>query len=398
MKLHNIAYSTVITALIFFMTACEGEKDLIIIDGTLPIKTESLYMVGDATPTGWDIDSPTPLTSSEEDPLVYVWEGSLNVGEIKLCTSTGSWDVAFIRPMTNGEEIGRTDISDAPFQMYAGDPDNKWYVTEAGTYKLTFDLRNWTMSSLFLSAAPEADKTPIMTETLYIVGDAVPCGWDIDSPILLDKTADYVFEYDGALTAGEIKLCTSTGSWDVNFIRPATNGVEISRSGVENSEFVYSAGPDNKWVVVDEGMYHLTFNLEEYTFEAEYEGEIPSDENDKEPIESETLFIIGDATPNGWSMDYATALSKSADSEYIFTWEGMLTEGYMKACLVQDGTFSCPFIRPSSADVEISEAGVARADFVYTKSPDDLWLVTKAGIYSITFDLENWTIEAKYLE
>ncbi|EJW99747.1 hypothetical protein EVA_12145, partial [gut metagenome] len=35
------------------MTGCEGEKTLVIIEGNLPIKTSTLYMVGDATPNGW---------------------------------------------------------------------------------------------------------------------------------------------------------------------------------------------------------------------------------------------------------------------------------------------------------------------------------------------------------
>ena len=34
------------------LAGCEGEKDLIVIEGNLPIKTETFYMVGDATPAG----------------------------------------------------------------------------------------------------------------------------------------------------------------------------------------------------------------------------------------------------------------------------------------------------------------------------------------------------------
>ena len=32
------------------LAGCEDEKDLVIIDGNLPIKASALYMVGDATP------------------------------------------------------------------------------------------------------------------------------------------------------------------------------------------------------------------------------------------------------------------------------------------------------------------------------------------------------------
>ena len=53
------------------LTSCEGEKDLKIIEGDLPIKTSTLYMVGDATPTGWDIGNPTALKASDADPLTF---------------------------------------------------------------------------------------------------------------------------------------------------------------------------------------------------------------------------------------------------------------------------------------------------------------------------------------
>ena len=119
------------------LTSCEGEKELVIIEGELPIKTSVLYMVGDATPNGWDIGNPTPFEATEEDPLVFTWEGSLYKGEIKLCLTTGSWDVGFIRPEVGGTEISKTAITSQKFVMYAGDPDNKWRVTDAGKYRLT---------------------------------------------------------------------------------------------------------------------------------------------------------------------------------------------------------------------------------------------------------------------
>lgn len=253
------------------MTACDSEMDLKIIEGELPIKTSTLYMVGDATPNGWSIDSPTPLTPTADDALVFVWEGPLYKGEMKLCLTVGSWDAAFIRPEIHGTEINKTATVNQKFEMHAGDPDNKWRVTEAGEYRLTFDLRHWQMSTEWL---------------------------------------------------GEIVV-------------------------------------------------------------------------KKDPLESETLYMVGDATPNGWSMDNPTPLTRDASNKYLFTWEGNLNTGDMKACLEPDGTFSCPFLRPSSGDVEISSAGVSASDFVYTTNPDDKWHVTEAGSYSITFDLENYTIHVE---
>ncbi len=394
MKITNIFSAAAALILASAITGCESEKEFKIIEGNLPIKTSSLYMVGNATPNGWSIDSPTPFTATEEDPLVFVWEGDLYAGEMKLCLAPGSWDVPFIRPLTAGAEIGREDISDAPFKMHAGNPDDKWNVTAAGTYSLSFDLRNWTMSTRFLKEPDGPVVEPIVADVLYIVGDATPNGWSIDAPTETEKVSDFIFRYEGPLVSGEMKACISAGSWDVEFIRPLSDQCAIGKDGAESNDFVYSASPDNKWKITDSGNYRLTFDLENWTIETEYLGEIIAV---KDPIETSTLFMIGDATPNGWSMDDATELTVSPDNKYVFIWEGQLVSGTMKVSTERDGTFSCPFIRPSSPDCEISSSGVAATDFVYTKDPDDQWRVTEAGKYRLTFDLENWTIKAEYL-
>ena len=141
---------SLIMLLALTLTSCEGEKDLIVIEGNLPIKTSAFYMVGDATSAGWDISNPTAFTATEEDALVFVYEGSLNTGEIKCCLSPGSWDAPFVRPLANGCEISRSGVQDTSFTMHAGAPDDKWRVVDAGSYRLTFDLRNWTLAVDYL--------------------------------------------------------------------------------------------------------------------------------------------------------------------------------------------------------------------------------------------------------
>lgn len=290
MKIKNILSGVVALAAVA-LTGCDSEKELVIIDGQLPLKTSTLFMVGDATPTGWSIDSPTPMTQSEADPLVFDWEGSLSKGELKLCLTTGNWDAGFIRPMENGRTISAEDITGEAFDMHAGDPDNKWVISEAGKYRLSFNLRDWTYSTTFLGAADKPVVEPIATEQLYMLGDATPAGWNIDSPTELTRVSDYIFTYEGDLTTGEIKACLTSGSWDVSFIRPEENGTRITKGGVETPDFVFTANPDNKWVVADPGKYRLTFDLEHWTIKAEYLAAPPAVE--KNPIESLTPDIQG---------------------------------------------------------------------------------------------------------
>lgn len=379
------------------LAACEGEKDLNIITDPLPIKTSTLYMVGSATPNGWDINNPTPMTASADDALVFSWEGNLYAGEMKLCLTTGSWDVGFIRPMMADEPIGIEPITNASFQMHAGDPDEKWKITESGTYRITFNLRNWTMSTLYVGETEQEPVKPIETESLYIVGEAAPCGWDINAPFELTKVSQYVFTYEGRLKTGQFKAVCSIGSWDVPFFRPMTDNLTINKEGVADPTCQYVSSPDNKWYVADAGTYRLTFDLENYTIKAEFLAEdqpvTPSG------IDTNTLFIVGDACENGWSLDNATRFSQDQDNKFLFFWEGNLKEGEFKACIKNDAGFGVPFLHPKSADVVINENGVSAPDFLFYEGGDDFkWKVTKAGKYRVMFDLQKYTISATYLD
>jgi len=374
------------------LTSCDSEKDLNIIEGELPIKTQTLYMVGDATPNGWDIGNPTPLETTGDDALVFSWEGQLYKGELKLCLTTGSWDAPFIRPEVGGTQITKTAISNAKFAMHAGDPDDKWVIADAGKYRLTFDLRHWTMSTEYLGEPDAPVIEPIEAEAVYIVGDATPNGWSIDAPTQLEKRSQYVFTYEGILTTGELKACTQTGDWGVPFIRPTFGGCKIGQNGVESQDFVFTAAPDDKWQVTEAGKYRLTFDLQAWTLQVEFLGEAPNP--DKQPLEAEAVYIVGDATPNGWNIDAPTQLTKQ--SQYVFTYEGELVPGELKAC-TQTGDWGVQFIRPTYGGCKVSLAGVESADFVFTSSPDDKWQVTEAGQYRLTFDLKNWTFTAEPL-
>ena len=73
MKLKIIISSLAAMLMALCITGCDEEQDPIIIEGDLPIKTSALYMVGDATPNGWDIGNPTPLQASADDALIFTY-------------------------------------------------------------------------------------------------------------------------------------------------------------------------------------------------------------------------------------------------------------------------------------------------------------------------------------
>ncbi len=150
MKTHKFTAIVAIMLMGLFMASCDEEKDIIVIDGNIPIKTSTLYIVGDATPALWDVNNMYPLEMSEEDHLVFIYDGILSQGELKAYLTQGSWDQApCIRPMTAGSPISKADNTEQ-FQIYTGGEDLKWSVKDSGHYRLVFDLRNWTLSTTFL--------------------------------------------------------------------------------------------------------------------------------------------------------------------------------------------------------------------------------------------------------
>ncbi len=384
MKLRNIFYLLSVL-LLWPLCGCEGEKDLVIIQNDLPIKTSVLYMVGDATPKGWDINSPTPLVASEEDALVFTWEGNLNVGEMKLCTTTGSWNDPFIRPLVGGTEIGKEPITDAPFKMHAGDPDDKWNIVEAGVYNIKFDMRHRTMSTVYLREPDGPEIIPIETENLYIIGDATPSWWNIDTPTPCEKISDYIFVYEGGLNEGALQALLTPGDWSPAFILPIKEDSKINKSGKDDELFNYSINHSNMWTVEDAGRYRLTFDLRNWTISAEYLGSYAP----------EKLYIVGSATAGGWSLDNATELTAVDGIDGEYTWTGYLAKGTFKATTVKD--FGAPFYRPSSPDCQISETGITATDVVLTSDPDDQWNVVAAGNYKIDINTKKLTISAEYL-
>lgn len=150
MKTHKFTAIVAIMLMGLFMASCDEEKDIIVIDGNIPIKTSTLYIVGDATPALWDVNNMYPLEMSEEDHLVFIYDGNLSQGELKAYLTQGSWDQApCVRPMTAGSPISKADNTEQ-FQLYTGGEDLKWSVKDSGHYRLVFDLRNWTLNTTFL--------------------------------------------------------------------------------------------------------------------------------------------------------------------------------------------------------------------------------------------------------
>ena len=113
---------------------------------SLPDKAEvqweegMVYMVGDATPAGWDINGPTAMVKNGD---IFTYEGALAEGEMKFPVEF-RWDGPTYMAEEAGVEISAGNTYNVVLSPN-GDPDNKFKVTAAGNYKLTLDTKGLTL-------------------------------------------------------------------------------------------------------------------------------------------------------------------------------------------------------------------------------------------------------------
>jgi len=338
---------------------------------------DSLFLVGDATPSGWNISSPVPMIRSEADTNVFTWEGLLTVGKLKLSTYTGNWcDGDWLNAAAPDQPI---DSAAYVVRHGCDGDDNQWVVSgdAAGKYLLTV---NFTAESILF----EQMSTTIY-DSLYIVGDATPSGWDIATPLAMIKNVSnpFLFTWQGILKAGQLKFSTFKGNWcDGDWL----NASEADQPIADASYIITHGcdGPDNKWLVTsaDSGEYVITINMAD-TLITIVPYVVPS---------YDSLYLVGDATPSGWNIATPEPMVKDAANAKVFTWEGTLTAGEVKFSTFRGNWCDGDWINASQADQVLTAT-----DFIVTQGcdgPDNKWKLaaTDAGDYKITINLVDSTI------
>lgn len=101
----------------------------------------AIYIVGSATPIGWNLGNAVAFERDANDPAVFSLTVVLAAGEFKFASQTASWEVGdwLYAPGANASLPTASGTYDL---RVAGAPDNKWMVSasEAGTYQFTIDL------------------------------------------------------------------------------------------------------------------------------------------------------------------------------------------------------------------------------------------------------------------
>jgi hypothetical protein len=332
-----------------------------------PVPYNQLWLIGDATPGGWGLSTLTPMIESTTDKFIFTYTGQFVPGEFKIAT-TNDYNAPFYRPTTNHPSLSATSV-----QLNAGDPDNKWQITAAtaGYYKITLNLHNNTISIVSVpSPNPPYNQ-------LWLLGDATTGGWSLDNatPLVQNASDHFIFTFTGVFTAGEFKIATAK-DFNAPFYRPTTNDPDLSATTVQ----LNAGNPDNKWKIITAGIYKVTLNLHNNTISIVNQAILT-------PPYSQ-LWLVGDATPGGWSLDIATPLIRDAVNPFIFTYTGALVAGEFKIATAKD--FGAPFYRPTINHPDLSATTVQ----VTAGDPDNKWQVTAAtaGNYKITLNTRDNSI------
>jgi hypothetical protein len=212
-----------------------------------PAYTE-LWIVGDATPNGWNIDAPNVMVNDPTNIYQFKYNEVLNAGEFKIPVATGDWSGDFYMPLVN-----HPDLSSISVQLVSGgNPDNKWKIDAAGAYKILLNISN----NPFIEIEPFTPYAGI-----YIIGDATNAGWDANNPIVMtvDPGDPNKFIWTGSLAAGQFRFLLSVGDLSgSSFVAPSADA-SITATQVA---FAPDGTPANNFKVKtgEEGNYKITIN------------------------------------------------------------------------------------------------------------------------------------------
>lgn len=224
-----------------------------------------LYMIGDVCGWNWNNAIEMQPVDGQEDQ--YSYTGDFYLGKFKIYAEKNpywSGDIAFYHPAYNECAITREGVADNAV-LFTTTPDDQWKVTQPGKYTITLDTQALTISATFVEPLLE-------TDALYMIGKMT--GWNIngDDSFVFTKEENNIFVFSGELEAGttfQAMPQDALGNWSAEFLVATTADCPVSFSGVEPSQFNYSADhQNNSWKVTETGTYTLKFDLTNWTLTA----------------------------------------------------------------------------------------------------------------------------------
>jgi len=286
------------------------------------------------------------MTPDAENPTIFSFRGALGVGEFKFITTLGSFLPSYQRGSDENHLVYRTAESQ---------PDNKFSIAEAGVYNIVVSLLDLTIEVVKLDLPAY--------EHIYMVGSAAPNGWDITlaTELIQDPDNPSIFTYSGVMNAGEFKFPVNRNSdWGQDMFMRLTDSTMYLHHGGDPD--------DNKWTIEKKGYYIITLNLSDNTIS----------------MKRTKLYMVGSATPIGWTITDAIELVEDATDGCIFTYSGPMVAGEFKFPVNRNSDWGQDmYMRVSDTEMYRHVGG----------APDDnKWTITADGEYVIIANIETLAI------
>lgn len=238
--------------------------------------SKPIYIVGEATSVGWDINNALEMKFISPN----LWSGvfQLKAGkEFKFFPEKGSWD--------NG-------IGSDRFTTFIGCSDAGGNIKNSGTkdayYYVIVDLNT---------------KTVTVSDSPKILGGSIAADWNTANAVPLQMVDTGIYDTYQYITVDGygFKFVPQNSGWDGDF------GASKTKAGT-----LAQADEDNLTVTKD-GFYRVRTNMNNFTYQ----------------IDETTWGIIGSASPGGWDNDTNMTIN-AAKGEYVWKADITLTDGDFK--------------------------------------------------------------------
>lgn len=251
-----------------------------------------------------------------------------------------------------------------------------------------------------LAASALTANAKLEVSSLKVVGEAIWCGYDDKSGVMLSNAENpdiYKATVYISTNGDGFKFLTYDG-WGGELC-PETNGLEME-SG-QAYKLCRNTGDDNKFKVKEAANYDIVCDVENEKIT------VTKSAYQDNPVKFTALWIVGGATPGGWSIDKGTPMAQDAVNPFKLTAKVYLNingsdHEFKFATSPYKGFDQDMFVcHPSNDNAMIlrNNAGKNVNDESDETTYEDLkWTITEAGTYYIEVDVLNMTISIKSKE
>ena len=351
------------------------------------IEYSQLYIVGEATPKGWDLGN-----ADEMDKIsygVFEWTGELKADkDFKFMNCNYGWNKHIVATKPGlCIECGVT----YPLNFFASwslsdDKDLKMHVGETARYTIVVDL-----NSMLVTLSPAASQ-PEWPKQFHITGSAVN-----GSTIAIADFYGVEMKAAVELQCGDVKLIDTPNVTDATtYFLPRFADVDIAFGNGYTNRFVTSKDASTPgWSVLVPGKYNLYLNTASHTY------------NFSRFTQYKALYIVGGCCERRWNYwdESNCVFYPDPLRPEVMVWEGELRIGWEP---YEDGTpaeepnrfkilteksWFAPTFHPYVADA----SAVGTTDARISGGDDLKWTIDKDGFYRLELNTFTGVLTGTYI-